>query len=709
MPLPRKITILSALMGANLLLVVLLTDLGRAAPAPGTADLAGAGRAPDGDVISYTHLLYEAIQPDEFGGGPWEVGDDSLTPQQEEAIQAAIDANIELLLAQGKLAPAAPTAVSLQWPLKASERLSDPGHYGITGFVDHEPAYGHVRDYQCGNRSYDVPGYNHKGVDIYLWPFPWRKMDEDAVAVVAAAPGVIVLKQDGYDDRSCRFNSNPWNAVYIRHSDNSVAWYGHLKRNSVTTKPVGALVATGEYLGIVGSSGNSTGPHLHLELRGPSNQLLDPYQGSCNLLNANSWWVTQSPYYEPAVNKVTTGGDSVSMPACPAAEDGNIEDSFAAGAKVYFTAYYRDQLAGLPSQYTIYRPNGSIFQQWTHQITPAHYSVSWWWWSYTLPVNAPVGSWRFRVEFNHEVHETYFNVGVPTAVTVTAPTTGQQWRQGSNHTITWNDNLGGNLRLELWREGVFHRVIARSTASNGQFEWAIPRDLPLGNAYQLRAVNLANEAVYSDSGYFAIVGPVVRLISPEGGEVWTVGDPVTITWTAGFTAPLRLTLEQTGQPMLDIVTATNSSEIYTWTVPLTLTSGTTYGVRITDSASNISVASNRSFAIWNPAADPLWLLQPNGGEFWEIGTTQTIRWLSVFTDTVRLELQRGVMTTAVLTSTSSLTNTFTWAIPLSQTLASDYRVHVARLADELSHDRSDTPFTIWNPLKLYLPLLRNSD
>ena len=88
----------------------------------------------------------------------------------------------------------------------------------------------------------------------------------DAVRIVAAAPGTIVSKTDGNFDRNCAIGSGQWNAVYVRHADNSVAWYGHMKSGSLTTKAVGETVVTGEYLGIVGSSGSSTGPHLHFEI-----------------------------------------------------------------------------------------------------------------------------------------------------------------------------------------------------------------------------------------------------------------------------------------------------------------------------------------------------------------------------------------------------------------------------------------------------------
>lgn len=34
--------------------------------------------------------------------------------------------------------------------------------------------------------------------------------------------GQIIAKGDGQFDRSCGFNNNVWNAVYIQHSDGSV-------------------------------------------------------------------------------------------------------------------------------------------------------------------------------------------------------------------------------------------------------------------------------------------------------------------------------------------------------------------------------------------------------------------------------------------------------------------------------------------------------
>ena len=124
-------------------------------------------------------------------------------------------------------------------------------------------------------------------------------------------------------------------------------------------------MAQGEYLGVVGSSGNSTGPHLHFEVYDAGSQLIEPWFGPCNNLNAESWWASQRPYYDSAVERVTTGAAAADFPACSTAETPNSRSAFGVGSTIYFTIYYRDQLLGQNTDYTIYRPDGSIYAQWS--------------------------------------------------------------------------------------------------------------------------------------------------------------------------------------------------------------------------------------------------------------------------------------------------------------------------------------------------------
>lgn len=365
-------------------------------------------------------------EPLAFGGGEYEPAHvPHLTSDERAAIQRIIDRNVADLIAQGNLLQNQSTAsVALAFPLTTTNGFTDPGFYGITNFVDHNPAYpNRLLDYACGFRTYDTSsGYNHRGTDYYLWPFGWNKMDAGEIAVVAAADGVIVLREDGHNDRSCGFNGQRWNAVYIRHADGSVAWYGHLKRGSVTNKQVGDRVETGEYLGIVGSSGNSTGPHLHLELQDANRKLIDPYAGSCNALNPTSWWQEQPDYRDPGVNKMTTGPAPASFQACPQPDITNESSNFQPGDTIYFSTYYHDQVEALPSVYRIYRPDGSLYTRWEH-ASPKTYTLSYWWWSFRFSAGVPTGTWYFEVTFADQTYRRPFYLGDPSTPTPTATVT----------------------------------------------------------------------------------------------------------------------------------------------------------------------------------------------------------------------------------------------------------------------------------------------
>jgi murein DD-endopeptidase MepM/ murein hydrolase activator NlpD len=61
--------------------------------------------------------------------------------------------------------------------------------------------------------------------------------------------------------------------VKVRHSDGTVTSYGHMSRFSVS---VGRAVAAGSQVGAVGVTGNTTGPHVHFEVRPGGGAPIDP-------------------------------------------------------------------------------------------------------------------------------------------------------------------------------------------------------------------------------------------------------------------------------------------------------------------------------------------------------------------------------------------------------------------------------------------------
>src|SRR5689334_853383 len=351
-------------------------------------------------LLPIFHMAW-AVPMGEVRGGEVALPTDELTEPQRTRIKAAISANIDTLRRAGrvpalsaKAAPKAPKAplaevpgVPLQWPLQLVPGHPEAGARTIINYVDHDPAYpGQLLDYNCGDRTYDqADGYNHQGTDFTAFPFAWRKMDNDEAIVVAAATGVIVAKMDGQYDRSCVLADQPWNAVYVMQPDGSVAWYGHLKAGSLTSKKEGEWVLAGEFLGVMGSSGDSTGPHLHFELYDSSGVLIDPFAGSCNNFNSNSWWAEQRPYDEPAIDLVMTGDAPVEFTQCPTPEVEHRSSYFQPGQTVYLTAFFTDQHLADSVVFNVFAPDGSLLATRTIPSDADYYAASYWQSSVMLP------------------------------------------------------------------------------------------------------------------------------------------------------------------------------------------------------------------------------------------------------------------------------------------------------------------------------------
>jgi len=111
------------------------------------------------------------------------------------------------------------------------------------------PVSGYQVNSNFGMRRHPVSGQlkAHKGVDIAA---------PQGVDVAAAAEGEVV--RAGY--QAAGFG----NFIEVRHPNGLTTVYAHLSRVDVAT---GQQVAKGQEIGEVGSTGLSTGPHLHFEVR----------------------------------------------------------------------------------------------------------------------------------------------------------------------------------------------------------------------------------------------------------------------------------------------------------------------------------------------------------------------------------------------------------------------------------------------------------
>jgi murein DD-endopeptidase MepM/ murein hydrolase activator NlpD len=101
--------------------------------------------------------------------------------------------------------------------------------------------------------------YSHTGGDSFAIDF---KMDP-GTHVHAARGGVVVGSRDdssvGGPDKKFEWDAN---YVLIKHDDGTLGHYVHLQKGGNRVK-VGDIVKAGDWIGLSGNTGHTTGPHLH--------------------------------------------------------------------------------------------------------------------------------------------------------------------------------------------------------------------------------------------------------------------------------------------------------------------------------------------------------------------------------------------------------------------------------------------------------------
>jgi hypothetical protein len=181
--------------------------------------------------------------------------------------------------------------------------LADPSQFFMLVGVDHDEQDSsdglgaECLDYQARNFPHCYDG--HDGSD-YLLSGSFTTMDAGSAEIISAAAGVVIKVVDGNYDRchidlalggiDCDGHPMKANKVTIAHDNGYHALYAHMKKESIIVEE-GQRVERGEVLGLVGSSGYSSAPHLHFEVSLPKGDIIDPYAGP--LSQPDSLWCDQ--------------------------------------------------------------------------------------------------------------------------------------------------------------------------------------------------------------------------------------------------------------------------------------------------------------------------------------------------------------------------------------------------------------------------------
>jgi hypothetical protein len=268
--------------------------------------------------------------------------------------------------------------------------------WAIGGYNDVDPRPGAYSDFRNGSYTYD----GHDALDIGLPHF--RRMDE-GVQVLAAAAGVVRSARDGAFDRWTGSNPAPpgevGNLIIIDHGGGTQTTYAHLKMNSIKVE-IGDRVEAGQVLADVGSSGQSSGPHLHFAVY-QDGRPIETY------LNPELWWYDPLPYTGD-VSGVLDVGVSDHWPTSSEIEYGILPQP------VFPRTDSHTQLAvmwqyffGIPDRadvsFSFRRPNGTIFWTTGWTVTDGPAGGGYWNVGAEIPASRHPGIWNAEFRVNGQL------------------------------------------------------------------------------------------------------------------------------------------------------------------------------------------------------------------------------------------------------------------------------------------------------------------
>ena len=192
-----------------------------------------------------------------------------------------------------------------------------------------------------------------------------------------------------------------------------------------------------------------------------------------------------------------------------------------------------------------------------------------------------------------------------------------------------------------------------------------------------------------------VVGATVTVLSPNGGENLMAGTSNTITWSSDVTGKLKIVLLKNGVQYAVIASFVTNTGTFNWNVPATFQNGNDYRVKISScTGTPVTDESDADFSISGGSGTTITIVNPNGGETWIAGTSNTITWTSDVLGNVRIALlKNGALYTTIASSVSN-TGNFTWNIPAGLAAGTDYKIRISKATNSQILDVSDAPFAI---------------
>ena len=216
-----------------------------------------------------------------------------------------------------------------------------------------------------------------------------------------------------------------------------------------------------------------------------------------------------------------------------------------------------------------------------------------------VPYNTPLGGdYKIRITSTNnaaytDTSDAPFTISTEsgTSIKVESPNGGEIWTHGSTQVISWSStgNPGPTVKIEVLKGTSILKTLTDIPTTSGSINVPVPYNTPLGGDYKIR-ITSTNNAAYTDTSDAPFtISSAITVATPNGGEVYQIGDILPMSWTYTGTPGSTVNIDvYKGSDILKtlkgIPIGSAGSGTYSVTIPSTTPLGADYSIRVTSSS-----------------------------------------------------------------------------------------------------------------------------
>jgi hypothetical protein len=305
---------------------------------------------------------------------------------------------------------------------------------------------------------------------------------------------------------------------------------------------------------------------------------------------------------------------------------------------------------------------------------------------------------------------TFEIVGAISYAELLEPDSLDVYQAGFTHQIEWSQfGISPTVDLEYsYDNGQTWIFVVNTSSSNGipgaynwsaygSYVWTIPNTPSDSCRFRIR--DGVSGPVLDVSGPFSIT-PAIEVTNPDGGEVFEGCVPQTITWQAVSTSTYDISLSvDSGQTWTSLITD-HPGTSWTWSDVPNMNYPNAL-IRVVDSNDSLRVATSEAVFSIVPVNEPMTITSPTSGSDSYLCEGTTISWTADQCSSGQYDIDYSADggQTWVSLSVGHTSTSYTWVLPNTLPLGSDYRIRVTDAVDA-SVTTTSSPFNVLSRLTL---------